>query len=450
MLSGFAGGPSPRKTGAARRPPVPEGTLVKHLPKRTRHFNPLTALGPGLITGAADDDPSGIATYSQAGAQFGQQMLWTCVITYPFMAVFQSVCGRIGRVTGRGLAANIKQVFPRWVLLIVVVLLLFANTLNVSADVAAMGEAGALLLPGRSHMLTLAFAGITLALQIFVPYHRYVFFLKWLTLSLFAYVAVAFTVHVPWGEVLRSTFLPRFRFDKDAATLVTGVFGTTISPYLFFWQAAEEVEDIEEHKESHPLKEAPRQAREELKRIGWDTYIGMGYSNLIAYFIMLTTAVTLGAAGITNIKTAAEAASALKPIAGDFASLLFALGIIGTGLLAVPTLAGSAAYALSEALGWKEGLERKFSEAHGFYGVIIFAIIGGVALSYTPIDPIRALFWSAVVNGVIAVPLMGVIMLLATRKSLMGRFVATPWQRWGGWTATGIMALAAVLMFALL
>jgi len=377
-------------------------------------------------------------------------MLWTCVITYPFMSVFQSVCGRIGRVTGRGLAANIKTAFPRWVLLIVVVLLLFANTLNVSADVAAMGEAGALLLPGRSHMLTLLFAGITLALQVFVPYHRYVFFLKWLTLSLFAYVAVAFTVHVPWLKVLSDTVLPRFKFDKSAATLVTGVFGTTISPYLFFWQAAEEVEEIQEHKDAHPLKEAPREAREELKRIGWDTYIGMGYSNLIAYFIMLSTAVTLGAAGITSIQTAAQAAVALKPIAGEFASLLFALGIIGTGLLAVPTLAGSAAYALSEALGWKEGLERKFSEAHGFYGVIGFAILGGVALSYSPIDPIKALFWSAVVNGVIAVPLMAVIMLLATRKSLMGRFVATPWQRWGGWTATAIMGLAALLMFALM
>ncbi|HEY2710233.1 MAG TPA: divalent metal cation transporter [Caulobacteraceae bacterium] len=424
--------------------------MVKNLPKRTRHFNPLSALGPGLITGAADDDPSGIATYSQAGAQFGLQMLWTCVLTYPFMSVFQSVCGRIGRVTGKGLASNIKSVFPRWVVLSVVLLLLIANTLNVSADVAAMGEAGALLIPGQAHLLTIGFAVFTLALQIFVPYHRYVFFLKWLTLSLFAYVAVAFIVNAPWPTLLLNTVWPRFHFDKDAATLVTAVFGTTISPYLFFWQASEEVEEIEGDKGAQPLKEAPLEAREELKRIGWDTYIGMGYSNIIAYFVILTTAVTLNAHGITNIQTAAQAATALKPVAGAYASLLFALGIIGTGLLAIPTLAGSAAYALSEAMGWPEGLERKLGDARGFYAVIGIATVGGVVLSYSPLDPIKALFLSAVVNGVIAVPLMAVIMLLATRKSLMGVFVATRWQRWGGWAATAIMGAMVIAMFALM
>ena len=422
---------------------------MKNLPKRTQHFNPLTALGPGLITGAADDDPSGIATYSQAGAQFGLSMLWTMVLTYPFMAVFQGVCGRIGRVTGKGLAANIRTVFPPWVLLLVVVLLLFANTLNVAADVAAMGEAAGLLVPGRRLILTIAFAALTLGLQIFVPYHRYVWFLKWLTLSLFAYVAVAFTVHVPWLQVLQRTVLPQFKLNKDAATLVVGVFGTTISPYLFFWQASEEVEEIANHKGSHPLTDAPGEGPEELRRIGWDTYIGMGYSNVIAFFIILSTAVTLNAAGITSIQTAAQAASALRPLAGDLTFFLFAAGIIGTGLLAIPTLAGSAAYALAEALGWKEGLESRFRDAHGFYGVIIFAVLGGVVLSYSPIDPIKALFWSAVVNGVIAVPLMVVIMLLVTRKSLMGRFIANPWQRWGGWAATGIMGGVAVLMFLL-
>ena len=420
---------------------------MKHLPKRTRHFNPLTALGPGLITGAADDDPSGIATYSQAGAQFGVHMLWTMVFTYPLQGVFQSVCARIGRVTGKGLASNIKTAFPPWVLLSVVALVLFANVLNVSSDVAAMGEAGALLLPGQSHLLTVGFAVLTLGLLIFVPYHRYVWFLKWLTLSLFAYVAVAFIVKVPWSEVALRTVWPRFKVDKDSLTLIVAIFGTTISPYLFFWQCSEEVEEIETHSDEHALKEAPGEAREELRRIGWDTYIGMGYSNLIAYFVILATAVTLNAHGVTNIQTAAQAAIALKPVAGELASALFALGIIGTGLLAIPTLAGSAAYALSEAMGWREGLELKFSEARGFYIIIGVAIMGGVAVSYSPIDPIKALFWSAVVNGVVAVPLMAIIMLLVSRKSLMGVFVATPWQRWGGWLATAVMSVAAVLMF---
>jgi len=377
-------------------------------------------------------------------------MLWTMALTYPFQAVFQSVCGRIGRVTGKGLAANIKTVFPRWVLLIVVALLMFANTLNVASDVAAMGEAGALLVPGSRHLMTIGFAILTLGLMIFVPYHRYVWFLKWLVLSLFAYVAVAFIVRVPWTEVLIRTFVPQFKIDKDSATLVVAVFGTTISPYLFFWQASEEVEEINDHPDAHALKDHPAEAPDELRRIGWDTYTGMAYSNIIAFFIILTTAVTLNAAGITNIQTAAQAAIALKPIAGDFASLLFTLGIVGTGLLAIPTLAGSAAYALSEAMGWKEGLELKFSEARGFYIVIGIAILGGVALDYSPIDPIKALFWSAVVNGVIAVPLMAVVMLLVTRKSLMGQFIATTWQRWGGWAATGVMGVVAVLMFALM
>jgi Mn2+/Fe2+ NRAMP family transporter len=366
------------------------------------------------------------------------------------MAVFQAVCARIGRVTGKGLADNIKTVFPAWVLLSVVVLLLFANTLNVAADVAAMGEAAGLLIPGRQHVLTIAMALVTLILQVFVPYHRYVWFLKWMTLSLLAYVAVAFTVHVPWLEVARRTVWPQFKLDKDAATLIVGVFGTTISPYLFFWQASEEVEDMRGHEGAHPLTQAPREGRDELRRIGWDTYIGMGYSNIIAFFIILSTAVTLHAAGITNVATAGQAASALRPLAGDLAFFLFALGIIGTGLLAIPTMAGSASYAVCEVLGWKEGLESKFGEAHGFYGFIGFAILGGIALDYSPIDPIKALFWSAVVNGVIAVPLMFVIMLLSTRKSVMGEFTATTWQRWGGWAATAIMGTVAVLMFALM
>jgi NRAMP (natural resistance-associated macrophage protein)-like metal ion transporter len=428
---------------------VARDPLAKADAPARRRFNPFTALGPGLITGAADDDPSGIATYSQAGAQFGLQMLWTMVLTYPFMAVFQSICARVGRVTGRGLAANIKLAFPRPVVTVVVVLLLIANTLNIAADVTAMGEAAQLVFGGSRHIFTFGLALVSLLLQVFVPYHRYVRFLKWLTLALFAYVAVAFTVEVPWGEVLHRTFLPEFKVDRDAATLVVAVFGTTISPYLFFWQSSEEVEEIENHTGAHALTEAPAEAPAEFARIGVDTYGGMLYSNAIAFFIMLSTAVTLHATGATGIQTAAQAANALRPLAGDRAFALFALGIVATGLLALPILAGSAAYALSEAFGWKEGLERKFSDARGFYGVIGAAFSAGIALDFSSVDPIKALFWTAVVNGVIAVPLMFIIMLLASRASIMGQFVVARGQRWLGWVATAIMAVVSVTMFVL-
>jgi len=324
-----------------------------------------------------------------------------------------------------------------------------ANILNIAADVAAMGEAAALVFGGGRHLFTAGLALLTLGLQIFVPYHRYVRILKWLTLALFAYVAVAFTVNAPWLEVARATVWPRLEITRDAATLIVAVFGTTISPYLFFWQSSEEVEEIQADGE-RPLIEDPSGARDELQRIGWDTYAGMAYSNLIAFFIILSTAVTLHAAGITQIQTAGQAATGRRALAGELTFGLFALGIIGTGLLAVPTLAGSAAYALSEVMGWKEGLESRFSEAHGFYGVIGLAILAGVALDYSPIDPIKALFWSAVINGVIAVPLMAVIMLVATRRSIMGAFTASPVQRVVGWAAVGIMAVAAVAMFVLM
>jgi NRAMP (natural resistance-associated macrophage protein)-like metal ion transporter len=414
---------------------------------RARRLNPFTALGPGLITGAADDDPSGIATYSQAGAQFGLQMLWTMVLTYPFMSVVQSICARIGRVTGKGLTENIRAIFPAWVVSTVVALVLVANTLNVAADLAAMGDSAQLVLGGNRHVLTIAFALFSLALQVFVPYHRYVRFLKWLTLSLFAYVAVGFMVHVPWLDVLHHVLLPHFKFDAAAATLVVGIFGTTISPYLFFWQASEEVEEIRNHKGARPLRENPTQSQNELARIDLDTWTGMGFSNAIAFFIILSTAVTLNAGGITNIQTAAQAASALRPLAGNFAFWFFALGIVSTGLLAVPVLAGSAAYALAEARGWKEGLEHKLLDAREFYSVIAFAILAGVALDFSPIDPIKALFWSAVLNGVTAVPLMAVIMLLVMRKKIMGKFTATRVQLVLGWAATAIMTLVAAAMF---
>jgi Mn2+/Fe2+ NRAMP family transporter len=424
-------------------------TPASAAPPHRRRFNPFTALGPGLITGAADDDPSGIATYSQAGAQFGLHMLWTMVLTYPFMAVFQSICARVGRVTGRGLAANIKIVFPPWVVGVVVCMLLVANTLNIAADMTAMGEAAQLVFGGPRHVFTIALALISLLLQVFIPYHRYVRFLKWLTLALFAYVAVAFTVSVPWREVVYRTLWPKFALDRSAATLIVAVFGTTISPYLFFWQSSEEVEEIENHSGAHPLADAPAEAPGELERIGWDTYGGMFYSNGIAFFIILSTAVTLHAAGVANIQTAAQAANALRPLAGDWAFALFALGIIATGLLALPVLAGSAAYALSEALGWTEGLERTLDQARGFYGVIGAAFTAGIVLDFSRVDPIKALFWAAVVNGVIAVPLMFIIMLLATRRSIMRQFVVRRGQRWLGWIATVIMAIVSVTMFAL-
>jgi len=417
------------------------------LPK-PRRFNPFTALGPGLITGAADEDPGGIATHSQAGAQFGLDMLWTAFVTYPFMTAFQSVCGRIGRVTGRGLAFNLKQAFPPWVVLTAVVLLLIANVLNIAADIAAMGEAAQLVFGGGRHMYTLGLAATTLLLQVFVPYHRYVGFLKWMTLTLFAYVAVAFAVRVHWADVAWRTLAPHVRFDVQTLTVVVAVFGTTISPYLFFWQTSEEVEDLSLHKNEHPLREHPEEAGFELKRITWDTVFGMAYANGIGFFVMLATAVTLHVSGITQIQTAAQAASALRPLAGDLAFVLFALGIVATGMLAVPVLAASAAYALSEALGWKASLESTLDEAHGFYAVIGVAILFGVVVDYSPLDPIVALFWSAVINGVIAVPLMAIILVLASRREIMGAFTATRAQLVVGWTAVAIMAVAAAAMFA--
>jgi len=409
--------------------------------------HPLARVGPGLITGVADDDPSGIATYSQAGAQFGLNMLWTMPLAYPLMAAVQSMCGQIGRVTGKGLAANIKTAFSPAVLRAVVLLLLVANTLNIAADVAAMGEVGELVTGINRHLMTLLFVLTSLGLQVFVPYHRYILFLKWLTLSLLAYAAVLFTVHVPWGEVALRTVWPKFALNSAAAAVVVGVFGTTISPYLFFWQASEEVEDMQRAK-GVPLVDADAQvARREVRRITWDTWSGMFYSDISAYFIILATAVTLHLSGITNIDTAAQAASALKPLAGNFAFLLFTIGLLGVGLIGVPVLAGSAAYAAAEAMGWNEGLERRATDARGFYGVIAVSVLLGLAMQYSPISPMKALFWSAVINGVVAVPLMVVIILLASKKSVMGAYPASRPIIILGWAATAIMGIAAICMF---
>jgi NRAMP (natural resistance-associated macrophage protein)-like metal ion transporter len=414
--------------------------------KRRLAEHPLAHIGPGLVTGAADDDPSGIATYSQAGAQFGLNMLWTMLVSYPLMAAVQSLCARIGRVTGKGLAVNIRHAFPAWVLYGAVGLLLVANTFNIAADVATMGDVLALMVGGNRHLLTVVLVVASLLTQVLVPYHTYVKFLKWLTLSLLSYAAVLFTVHVPWSEVALRTVAPRLSFDAATATVVVGVFGTTISPYLFFWQCSEEVEDLRAKKKDRALLEDGAAAARELRRIRWDTWSGMLYSNLTAFFIILATAVTLHVAGVTDIQSAAQAADALRPLAGDFAFYLFALGILGVGALGVPVLAGSAAYAIADTMGWPGGLEAKARDARGFYGVIAGSMIAGLAVGFTPINPIKALFYSAVINGVIAVPLTVLIVLLASRRSVLGAYTASRSTLVLGWFTALLMACASVGM----
>ena len=405
-------------------------------------------LGPGLITGAADDDPSGIATYSQAGAQFGYSTLWTVLFTFPLMVGIQIVSARIGRVTGHGLAANIRTHYPAALLHAIVGLLLIGNTINIAADIGAMGAALKLLIGGPAHAYAVVFGVLSLLLQIFIPFPRYAPILKGLTLTLFAYVATVFTVHVPWGEVLLESLLPSVSLRADYIVVVVAVFGTTISPYLFFWQASQEVEEQRAASGERPLKQAPEQARVQLQRIKIDTYVGMGFSNVVAFFIMLTAAVTLNQHGINDIQSSAQAAEALRPLAGDFAFWLFSAGIIGTGLLAVPVLAGSAAYAVAEAFQWPIGLGRTLLRAKGFYAIVTVATMLGVALNFSAVDPIKALFWSAVINGVIAVPIMVVMMLMAARSDVMGRFVITRRLKILGWLATGVMTLAVLAMFA--
>ena len=404
-------------------------------------------LGPGLITGAADDDPSGIATYSQAGAQFGFGLLWTLIFTYPLMVGIQIVSAKIGRVTGHGLATNIRRHYPAWLLYGIVGLLVLANTINIAADVAAMGEALRLLIGGPAHLYAVGFGAISLLLQVFIPYHRYVNILKWLTLGLLAYVGTVFVVDIPWSQVAAKTLLPQLTWTPEVITTIVAVFGTTISPYLFFWQASQEVEEQLATPGARPLKDAPGQAGANFRRIKADTIIGMGFSNIVAFFIMLTTAVTLNLHGVTDIQTSAQAASALRPIAGEFAFLLFSAGIIGTGLLALPVLAGSAAYAMAGAFRWENSLESSWAAAKQFYGVIAVSTILGVGLCFAPIDPIKALYWSAVINGVISVPIMAIMMLIVARTDIMGRFVASFRLKAVGWLCTGVMALAVATMF---
>ena len=413
--------------------------------KKTRNII-FRLLGPGLVTGAADDDPSGIATYSQAGAQFGYGLLWTVFLTTPFMIAIQLVSARIGRVTGKGLAANVAQIAPRWLVISLVSLLVMANVFNIAADIAAMGEALSLVIGGLNHEHALIFAASSVLLQVFVPYRRYAPVLKFLTLTLFVYVATAFTVQIPWSKALLAAVWPSPTFNADYFLMVVAVLGTTISPYLFFWQASQEVEEMSQGRRRRPLKELPRGGHPEIDRITLDTVVGMVLSNVIAFFIILTTASVLNSGGVTNIQSAAQAAEALRPLAGELTFFLFALGIIGTGLLAIPVLAGSAAYGVAEAFGWPATLEAKAPDAVGFYGIIAAATIIGFGLGFTSIDPIKMLIWSAVINGIVAVPIMAVMMVIISEDSLMGRFKAKPWLVGFGWGGTGLMGVAVVAL----
>jgi NRAMP (natural resistance-associated macrophage protein)-like metal ion transporter len=407
----------------------------------------LRLLGPGLVTGAADDDPSGIATYSQAGAQFGYGLLWTVFLTTPFMIAIQVVSAQIGRVTGKGLAANVMELAPRWLVLTLVFLLVGANTFNIAADIAAMGESLSLVIGGLNHEHALIFAATSTLLQVFVPYRRYAPVLKFMTLTLFAYVATALTVNIPWSAALLAAIWPKPTINADYFLMVVAVLGTTISPYLFFWQASQEVEEMHQGRKDRPLRELSRGGDPEIGRIKIDTTVGMIFSNVIAFSIILTTAAVLNAHGVTNINSATQAAEALRPLAGDFTFLLFALGIIGTGLLAIPVLAGSAAYGVAEAFGWHATLQAKAPDAVGFYTIIAAATVIGFGLGFTGIDAIHMLVWSAVLNGIVAVPIMAMMMVIVANAGLMGRFKASTRLIVLGWLGTGLMAVAVIALF---
>jgi NRAMP (natural resistance-associated macrophage protein)-like metal ion transporter len=408
----------------------------------------LKRLGPGLVTGAADDDPSGIATYSQIGAQFGYGLAWTMLFSFPLMTVIQEISARIGCVSGHGIAENLRRHYSPWLLRAVVFLLIIANVINLGADLGAMGAALGLLIGGPVHLYTVVFGIVCILLETFMSYARYAAVLKWATLSLFAYVAVVFAAHVPWSSALYSTLVPHFVFDGPHAMALVAVLGTTISPYLFFWQAGQEVEELR-RRHVKALCITPREAGPELSRIRTDTIVGMGISNLIALCIIFATAATLNANGVTDIQTSAQAAEALRPVAGVFTFALFAVGIMATGMLAVPVLAGSAAYGVSEVFGWKEGLDRRPREAKLFYVTIAVATLGGIALNFTSLDPVKALYWSAVVNGVLAAPLMAVMMVIAMNRKIMGRLTLPRPMLVIGWIATAVMALATGAFFLL-
>ncbi|ACB95641.1 NRAMP family divalent metal transporter [Beijerinckia indica] len=412
-------------------------------PSRPRLFK---ILGPGLITGASDDDPSGIATYSQAGAQFGYLLGWTMLFTFPLMVAIQMISARIGRTTGHGIAGVLRMYYPSWLLSFVVLLLLVANIINLGADLGAMADALTLLLPAPRVLYVLLLAAICISMQLFLQYTRYVAVLKWLTLALFAYFGAVMIVDVDWADLALHLVWPKILWDKDYLTTLVAILGTTISPYLFFWQASEEVEDLHVYPRRVDLVDAPSQAPAALYRIEIDTMVGMGFSNLVALAIIVTAAATLHPHGITNIETSAQAAEALRPIAGSFAATIFTLGIIGTGLLAVPVLGGSAAYAIGEMRQWPMGLARRPKEAQAFYATLVIATLIGMILNFTPINPIQALYWSAVINGVAAAPVMVVMMVLTARSDIMGPFVVTGWLKRLGWASTILMGVVVIAM----
>ena len=413
--------------------------MFKRFPSFLRH------VGPGVVTGAADDDPSGIATYTQAGAQFGTGLLWTVFLSLPFMIAIQLVSARIGRVTGKGVAANLRLHTPKSFLMTMVALLVIANTINIAADIAAMGEALQLVVGGGQHFHAVVFGVVTVLLQVFVPYRKLAPILKWLTLFLFAYVIAVFMVDVPWGKVLHDLVIPKLQWTSGYWMMIVALLGTTISPYLFFWQASQEVEEL---RLKGGVLGTEKQIRRDLKRVKRDTYIGMFFSNTVAFFIMLLGGVVLYSAGIRDVTSAAQAAQALRPLAGDFTFALFAGGIIATGLLAVPVLASSSAYAVAEAFGWPDGLERRWFEAKHFYAVIVVATLVGTGMDFTPIDPMKALYWSAVINGVVAVPIMVGLMMLASKQEVMGKFTSGIKTRWFGWGGVGVMGCAVLMMLA--
>lgn len=406
----------------------------------------LEILGPGLVTGASDDDPSGIATYSQAGAQYGYAASWTLLFTYPLMVAIQMISARIGRTTGRGLAGSMAKCFPAWIGVSVTVPLLIANVINLGADLGAMGDAAHLLVNGNSLVYVAAFGAICILLQVLLKYKRYVAVLKWLSLALLSYIATLFVVHVDWSAFTLGLLLPTFKADPNYWSMIVAIFGTTISPYLFFWQASQEAEDLKEKPREEPLVEHPQEAKKANTRITLDTLIGMAASNIVALAIITTTAATLNKAGTTNIESSVDAAKAIEPLAGQFAKIIFATGIIGTGLLAVPVLAGSAAYAIGEAARWKVGLSHEPGEAKAFYATIGLATLVGMALNFTPISPMKALFWSAVINGVVAVPVMVILMLIASNKKVMKQFVVGGGLKILGWSSCVAMFVAVVGM----
>lgn len=414
--------------------------------KKIKRF--LKSLGPGIITGAADDDPSGIGTYSQTGAQFGFNQLWTAPFSYPFMTVIQEMCGRIGLVTGMGLSGVIRKHYARKILYGAVLLLFIANTINIGANLGAMASSAQLLVGGIPFpLLLVGMTILTILLEIFVPYPMYARFLKYLTFSLFAYVITVFFIKVDWGNVLTSTIFPTISFSNAYLLNIVAILGTTISPYLFFWQADQEVEEeVASHKIQAMGKGVPKVTNGDIRRMRLDTMVGMFFSNLVMFFIIVTTAATLNKNGITQVTTASQAAEALLPFAGDFAFLLFTAGIIGTGLLAVPILAGSASYALAETFGWRAGLSQKFKRAHAFYIVIALATMGGLIVNLTPIEPFQMLYYTAIVNGIMAPPLMIMILLISNKESIMGKHTNSLFSNIVGWMITVIMSGAALTL----